>query len=207
MAEGRLEWWRLLFLLSGGLLLAGGPRHPGGTMVEMLGDPEWIPAHTLMLAGFVAFLAGLLLFQSMHGAALTIPVRRSLRLAIAGTALQTVEMLLHTLAAFDHDHLVAGSPTPILSTHLMLAVVAYPLFAAAIIWFIVSTWRARALGSPWIGWLGVIGALGHGIAAPLTALTKVAWARSLFPALIGLAVWMILAAVWPRRSSTQLSHP
>jgi hypothetical protein len=126
--------------------------------------------------------------------------RRWTRIAIAGAALQCVEMILHTLAAFDHANLMAGHATPILSTHLALAVVAYPLFAAATIGFIVTTARTRALGSPWVAWIGVIGALGHGIAAPLTVLTTIPGARQLFPLLVALALWLIITALLPRRA-------
>ena len=196
MIAGRFDWWRPLFIVAGALVLVGGPRHPGGTMVEMLGNPEWIPAHTMMLAGFLSLLLGLVAFSRD---ALTPTKRRWARLAIAGTALQAVEMALHTAAVLDHANLMAGRATPILSTHLALAVVAYPVFAASIIGFIVASARERAMGSPWIAWIGVLGALGHGIAAPLAVLTGIPWARSLFPAVIGLAIWLILGALWPRR--------
>jgi hypothetical protein len=195
MIAGRVDWWRLFFILAGGMVLVGGPRHPGGTMVEMLGNPEWIPAHTLMLAGFLLLLFGLVAFSRD---ARTPAMRRWARVAIAGAALQAVEMALHTAAALDHANLMAGRATPILSTHLALAVVAYPLFAATIIGFIVASARQRAMGSRWIAWTGVLGALGHGI-APLAGLTGVPWARSLFPAVVGLAIWLILVGLWPRR--------
>lgn len=196
MTTRRFEWWRSLFILAGGLILAGGPRHPGGTMAEMLANPEWIPAHTLMLAGFVALLAGLVVVSREP---LSNAMRRSVRLAVAGAALQTLEMAVHTVAAFDHANLMAGRPTPILSTHVALSVVAYPLFAAAMIGFIVAGARERAIGSRWIAWLGIIGAFGHGVAAPLTILTNFAWARLLFPLLTALALWMVVAALLPRR--------
>jgi hypothetical protein len=194
----RFDTWRLAFIAAGVLILVGGPRHPAGTMVEMLGDPNWIPAHALMLGGFVALWLGLIALG--REAALTAPVRRAVRWASIGGAIQVVEMVLHTWAAADHANLMAGRATPILSTHLALAVVAYPLFAIAMIVFIIVTTRERALGSPVIAWLGVVGAIGHGLAAPLTVLTTLAWARRLFPLLILLALWMILTALWPRRA-------
>lgn len=202
---GRFDMWRLGFVAAAVLILVGGPRHPAGTMVEMLGHPDWTFAHVLMLGGFVAL--GLALLALGRDPTLTPPVRRALRWAIIGTAVQVVEMVLHTLAAVDHANLMAGRPTPILSTHLALAVVAYPFFAATIIVFIVATTRARALGSPFIAWLGVIGALGHGLAAPLTVITTLTWARSLFPLLVLLALWMLLAALWPRRAPAPLADP
>ncbi|MEO5821614.1 MAG: hypothetical protein ABIT71_14025 [Vicinamibacteraceae bacterium] len=198
-------WWRLAFVVAGMLILIGGPRHPGGTMMEMLGHPDWTLAHSLMTGGFVAL--GLGLFGLRGDATLSAPVRRALWWATLGAALQVVEMVLHTLANLDHANLMAGRATPILSTHLALAVLAYPAFAVAMIVFIVVTARERALGSPFIAWLGVIGALGHGIAAPLAVLTKVPWARHLFPLLVLLAVWMMLTALWPRRAAAPLAEP
>lgn len=196
----RFDWWRPAFLVAGALILAGGPRHPGGTMVEMLGDPDWTIAHVLMTSGFVALAAGLFTFGT--DASLTAPARRARRWALLGSAVQIVEMVLHTLASVDHANLMAGRPTPILSTHLTLAIAAYPLFGAAMIVFIVVATRERAIGSPWIAWVGVLGALGHGLAAPLTVGNAFPWARRLFPLLILLAIWAILAALWPRRAST-----
>jgi hypothetical protein len=193
----RFDWWRPAFILAGGLILAGGPRHPGGTMVEMLGNPDWTIAHLLMLGGFVAL--GLGLIALGPEVTMSAPLRRARRWAMVGTSVQVLEMVLHTLAVVDHANLVAGRPTPVLSAHLALAVVAYPVFALAMIVFIIVATRERALGSPLIAWLGVAGSIGHGIAAPLTALTTLTWARRLFPLLILLALWTILTALWPRR--------
>jgi hypothetical protein len=193
----RFDWWRPAFIAAGGLILAGGPRHPGGTMVEMLGDPAWTLAHVLMLGGFVALTLGLIALGPETR--LTAPVRRARRWALFGAGVQVVEMILHTLASMDHANLMAGRATPILSTHLALAVAAYPMFGAAMVYFIVVATREKAIGSPFIAWLGVVGAVGHGIAPPLTLLTTLPWARRLFPLLVLLALWAILAALWPRR--------
>ena len=193
----RFDLWRPAFILTGVLILAGGPRHPGGTMVEMLGDPEWTIAHVLMLGGFVAFALGLIALR--REPTLTPAGRRAGRWALFGAGLQVVEMVLHTLASADHANLMAGRATPILTTHLALAIGAYPVFAATTILFIVVVTRERAIGSRFIAWLGVLGALGHGIAAPLTILTPLPWARHLFPLVVLFALWSILAGLWPRR--------
>lgn len=187
--------WRVLFALSGLLILAGGPRHPLGTMAEMLAHPDWVPSHALMLAGFTAMTAGLWRLR----AASVLPSRSHWwsTLALAGAGLQTLEMLLHTLAYVDHGHLVAGQSTPILSTHLFLSVTMYPVFAVTLIGFILASVRDRAIGSPWIAWIGIIGAAGHGLSAPLVVGLGMVAARVLFPLLVGVGVWLLLAAVWP----------
>jgi hypothetical protein len=194
----KLQLWRLCFIVSALFLMAGGPQHPGGEMHEMLGSPKWVPAHLLLLAGFVALLVGLLVYKrtrSLPGA-----TQRWLRFAIIGTVLQTIEMAMHTAAVFDHDHLVAGQSTPVLTTHLWLAVFFYPIFGLTIIGFIIAGMRDHVIGSPWIGWLGIAGALANGLAPPLVVLFKIEGARILFPFLLLFALWLILAGLWPLRA-------
>jgi hypothetical protein len=195
----KLQLWRGCFIVSALLLMAGGPQHPGGEMHEMLGNPKWVPAHSLLLAGIVVLLVGLLMFKrttSLPGA-----TQRWLRFAIIGTVLQTIEMAMHTAAVVDHDHLVAGQSTPVLTTHLWLAVLFYPIFGVTMIGFIIAGMRDHVIGSPWIGWLGIAGALANGLAPPLVVLFKIEGARILFPLLLLLAIWLILAGLWPSRAS------
>jgi len=201
MAKMSSVLWRLLFLVAGILIILGGPRHPGGTMAQMLADPEWVPAHALMLAGFVALLLGLILYRR----ALPLPARttRWVRLAAVGTALQAIEMAFHTAAVVDRANLVAGRATPVLTTHLWLAVVMYPVFAATIVGFILATARDRSLASPWVAWIGALGTLAWGAAAPLAILTDLEWVGYLFPGVLGLSVWLALAAIWPLRATTR----
>jgi hypothetical protein len=196
--------WRVPLLLAGIFVILGGPRHPGGTMAEMLGHPDWILAHTLVLAGFLALLAGLVMLRREG----TQPARTAwwLRFAVVATALQAFEMVLHTLSVVDHGNLVAGHATPVLSTHLALAVVMYPLFGAATVGFILAAARERVAGSWWIAWLGVIGATAHGLAAPLTILSGDTRFAVLFPGIALLALWLVLAAVWPARAAAGVPH-
>lgn len=191
-------WWRLTFLAAGVLIAAGGAQHPRDPgMAEMLANPAWVPSHSLVTAGFAALLAGLWGFSRQVSAP---AVRRATTIAMVGSALQLIEMVLHTAAVVDHAALVAGQPTPVLSTHIALAIALYPVFAVTIIWFIVVAGRARAAGSPWIGWLGILGATAHGLAAPLVAGLGLVTARILFPMLLLFALWLVLAAVWPARA-------
>jgi hypothetical protein len=191
-----MQWWRVLFALAGILIVVGGPMHPAGSMEQMLADPKWVPAHSLLLAGFVAFLGALITVYRMG---LPQSVRRWTAFAIAATALQAIEMALHTAAVVDHEHLVTHHATPVLSTHLAMSLVVYPLFAIAVVGFLWTAAKARLVGSPWIAWIGALGALGHGAAAPLFVGLDLPWARSLFATLILLAFWAIAAAVWPAR--------
>jgi hypothetical protein len=190
--------WRGLFVLAGLLIIVGGPQHPDGTMAEMLADPRWVRSHALMLAGFTSLLAGLAVYA--RGAALAPGVRLWLRLALVGLTLQSVEMAFHTAASVDVENLLAGRPTPVLTTHLWMTPIFYPIFAVTCAGFVVVATRAGVMGSPWIGWLGVMGALAHGAAGFLVPLFDLEWARVLFPMIVLLALWAILAGLWPVRA-------
>lgn len=196
--------WRIAFLLSGVLILLGGPRHPGGSMAEMLAHPDWLLSHTLVLAGYATLLAGLVLLRR----AAPLPPRTTtwLRLAVAAAAVQTLEMVLHTLAYVDHDRLVAGDATPLLSTHLVVAVAAHPLFAAGIIGLIVAGARDGVLGSWWIAPIGIAGVAAHGLAAPMVIAAGDERFRILFPGIALLALWMVIAALLPARGAAPVRH-
>jgi hypothetical protein len=197
--------WRVGFVLAGALTIASGPLHPGGSMAEMLAHPDWVLAHVLFLAAFVVLLGAFLILR--RAVPLGPSAARWTRWAIAGTALQTVELIFHTLAYVDVDHLLAGHATPILTTHLWLAVVAYPIFAITIIGWILATARERSVGSPWISWFGILGAAAHGAAAPLVVTFGLERARILFPMVLLFAVWCVLAAFWPSRAKRSPTGP
>jgi cytochrome bd-type quinol oxidase subunit 2 len=190
--------WRLSLLAAGSLLFVGGSMHPGGTMPEMMANPDWLPGHSLVFTGYVILLAALLVLRRAGGA----PPRtlRWLRFAAITTAAQAVEMAVHTMAYVDHDRLVAGLPTPVFSTHATLAVVFYPLFAVGLIGLVVAGARDRAFGSWWIAWLGVIGAAAQGMAAPIVILSGDTRFAVLFAGIAPLSVWVALAALWPVRA-------
>lgn len=198
MSGFRFEVWRAWFAGAGLLLLAGGPRHPRGTMLEMLSHPDWFMSHALQVLGYGAMAAGLVAFSRTY--ANTPALKRWTRLAIAATALQTLEMAVHTAAMVDAGHLAAGHGTPVLTTHLTMSVLFYPLFAAATAAFFIKGMRERAIGSPWIVWIGVIGTLGNGIAPILVGPFGWMEARILFAFMIGIAIWLVLAAIWPARA-------
>lgn len=190
---------RLCLALTGIFILAGGPRHPGGTMAEMLAHPDWVMAHLLMLGGFISF--GAALFQLQRGSNGR-TTARWVGLAAAATVLQAIEMAVHTASVVDVERLVAGHATPVLTTHLWMSILIYPVFGAATAGFIVTAARERRVASPAIAWLGVAGVLAHGLAAPLVVGFELLWARILFPAVVLFAFWSILAALWPARAKS-----
>ncbi|HYJ80466.1 MAG TPA: hypothetical protein VEW03_12715, partial [Longimicrobiaceae bacterium] len=191
----RFDPWRALFLVAAVAILVGGPRHPSGTMAEMLAHTDWLFSHSMVLAGYLAFLAGLILYRRAR--ALPALTARWSRLAVIGTTLQAVEMILHTAAVVDGEKLAAGLSTPILTTHLVLSVTMYPIFAATVIGLIVAGARERTLGSRWIAPIGILGTAAHGLAAPLVILLEVPGATFLFMGVAWFAAWCALTAFWP----------
>lgn len=187
--------WRVFFAVAGVLMLAGGPRHPGGTMLEMLTHPDWFIAHFLVTLGYGAMLAGLIAFSRTY--ANTPAMKGWTRFAIVGTALMTLEMAVHTAAMVDAGHLAAGHSTPVLSTHLAMTVVFYPLFGLATAAFFIKSMRERAMGSVWFVWIGVIGTLANAAAPILVVGFGLMQFRVLFIFMVGVALWLVLAALWP----------
>jgi hypothetical protein len=202
MAVGtRTGLWRAFLVLFGALMFAGGPMHPGGSMAEMLANPAWVPSHALQVGAFVALTVALILFSRQIPP--TAATRRWVRLAALASTLQTVEMVFHTAAVVDHGNLVAGRATPVLTTHLWLTAILYPIFGLAIAVLIATAARERTLGSPWIAWIGILGALAHGAAGLLVAGFDMLEARWLFPLVTLLALWAIAAALWPSKPRTE----
>ena len=196
------ELWRGLLIAAGVLVAWGGSMHPDGTMEHMLADPRWLPGHMLTFAGFVAMGAGLWWFGRT-----TSSMTRALRYVLIATALQALEMFVHAIANIDLQNLRAGRATPVLTTHLALTAVIYPVFGVAVAAWVRSAARQRVIGSPWIAWLGILGALMHGAAGLLVAGFRLDWARVLFPGLGLLALWLILAGVWPTATRPWVVSP
>jgi hypothetical protein len=195
--------WRSLFAVAGVVIFIGGPMHPAGTMEEMLAHEDWFMAHALMTLAFGVMAAGLACFAREAAAP---RLARWTRYAIIGTVVQTLEMAVHTAASVDHANLVAGAATPVLTTHMWMAVFLSPLFGISVAGFIIAGVRDGAVGSRWIAWLGVIGVFAYGLGPAMTVGVGEGW-RWLFPAIMGLSIWLMLAAVWRVRSGvkTQLA--
>lgn len=174
-------------------------------MLEMLMHPDWFMAHALVTLGYAAMVAGLVAFS--RTSANTPAMKRWTRRAIVGTVLMTVEMAVHTAAMVDAAHLAAGHATPVLTTHLAMAVLFYPLFGITSAAFFIKGMRERAIGSPWIVWIGVIGTLANGIAPVLVGGFGWMQARILFPFMIGIAIWLLLAAMWPASARATAARP
>jgi hypothetical protein len=196
--------WRVLFVVGGLVYAVGASQHPRGeTMADMLVDPTWIPAHAAVFVGFLLITFGLASFR--RAVAVSPAVGRWLTATLVLAAVQVIEMGLHTMAYVDANALASGDlhgglSTPVLTSHMWLSTLAFTPFAVAFLGLIWKGSRERVLGSPWIIWLGVIGALAYGSVMLLLVVLQVEWAPILFPiAHIAVPLWFVLAGVWPSR--------
>ena len=202
--------WRALFVMGGLLYFVGAFFHPrGATMGDMLVDPVWIPAHAAVFVGFSLVTVGLVYFRRSVPVSPT--MKRWLLATIVLAVLQVIEMGLHTMAYVDAGALAPGAfhgglSTPVLTTHIWLSTLAFTPFAVAFLGLIWTGTRERVLGSPWILWLGAIGAVAYGTVMWLVFIFRIDGAGILFPvAHLAVPLWFILAGVWPTRQPASVS--
>ena len=194
--------WRALFVVGGLIYFVGAFFHPrGGGMAGMLVDSAWIPSHSAVFIGLLLMSIGLVFFR--RSSRVSPKMDRWLAFAIVMAVLEIVEMGLHTMAYVDaaaltHGALHGGLATPVLTIHIWMATLVYTPFAVAMIGLILMGQRERALGSPWINWLGLVGALAHGSVMWLVVVFQIGGAGVLFPIYaLTLSLWFILAGLWP----------
>ncbi len=189
-------------LAAGGLLfLIGGALHPdedsslpeAEATAESLGSATWIPSHALLLAGTIGFLIGLFALARSR-TPLSKAARRAAWIAAVGAVLFAVEGVFHLAAFADEQAALAGTDTPLLSTHMAMGLVVYPLFTFAVAALAVLS--GRTLTHPVIGIIGAIGAVAFGVAPALVGLAGIDALGFLFPlGGIVMALWFTLIGV------------
>lgn len=197
MSTDRL--WRVLFGLGGIVMAVGGPLHPrDDTMQAMLVNPSWFPSHMAQLVGLALMTLGMMRFRRImpHSPA----VRRWSGLAALGLFLQTVEMAFHLASMVDADNLAAGLATPVLSTHIVLAVTSYPLLAILMGGLILVAGRTRELGNLWLAPIGIAGLTAQAVAVVLVVGLDMQAARVGFPMVMLFATWTVVVSLMPSRA-------
>lgn len=211
MGLGRSRVWRALFVAGGVLYFVGSFHHPRGMMSDMLVDPAWVPAHAAVFVGLAAMTVGLVAFRRSRPTSAALG--RWLEVTIVLAVLETLEMGVHTIAYVDADALprgalTAGFATPVLTVHMWLATLVYTPFAMALIGLVWVGQRERSLGSPWIGWIGILGAAAHGAVMWVVIVLEIGEAWFLFPVgALAFSLWFVLAGLWPTRQPDRHGLP
>lgn len=136
---GQAGWWPWALVAGAVALFIGGMLHPEedpalsghAAQAAWIGDPLWIPCHSLILLSSILFALGLTGLLR-HGPSLGVSARRAGWAAVAGAVLSVVENVPHLAATFESDAAAAGHATPFLNTHMALALLAFPLFGFSV---------------------------------------------------------------------------
>lgn len=187
-------------MIGGGVsFFTGGMLHPqdydpalseAANLAVLLDNPWWIPAHVLLVLASALFAIGLAGLLS-HRPDLPRAAHRAGWVAVVGAGAMVVEAVPHTLATLDRARAAAGQPTPILSTHEALALLAYPLLGFGVAGLALLS--RRVLAHPAVGVVGAIGGLAWGFAPWAFGPLGIAEAEPLF--LIGdllLSPWFVI---------------
>jgi hypothetical protein len=215
--------WAWLSILGGVLLLGGEVLHPpavsglpeGQLLATQLGDPLWIPAHVLSLAGLVVLLIGMIAFvrsltagdPALRG--LSTGARRAAVWVRLALGLSVIQAIPHLAAFLDRDELLTGQTTPVVFAYYALAGVAYPLFGFSVA--ALALLSGQALTHPVVNAVVALIAVAFGLAPllyPLTLydLADIPGLELLFYGAAAVALWFVLigiTAVIPRSSPAQ----
>jgi len=165
---GSVGWWPWALIVGAVALFIGGMLHPEedpalsghAAQAAWLGDPLWVPSHSLILLSSILFTLGLAGLLRAHPQ-LPPAARRAGWVAVAGAALSVVENVPHLAAASESDAAAAGHTTPFLSAHMALALLAFPLFGFAVAALAVLS--GRHLTHPLLAIAPVIGGICWGL--------------------------------------------
>ncbi len=182
-------------------MAAGGNLHPRAerdtvrdTLADMLGSPVWNLAHLLILAGLVISVGGFVIARRAR--AFGPSVSRRLTVAIVGWGLASIELVPHLLAVRDLEALHHHEATPILDTHLILAVGATPALGLSAVALAVAIARAARTVPAWIlAGIASVGGIAYAAAGPLIQFLAIPELSVLFAGQSLIAVWLIGTAV------------
>lgn len=190
-------------LLAGGVFwLVGGPMHPredppGVSAKEhlriMFEDPNWYPAHTILLIGVALIAAALVALARGHSLSAVRPMQVTVVIAAVMASLATPGMLIHLVAASEADAIAAHQGTSITDVMGIVETITVPAFGFSIAALAVMGAVTRTLGNPLTALAGVLGGVGFGLAGATILFTDKL--DFLFPAATGIALWAIGAAI------------
>jgi len=198
--EVRISWWPWAMIAAAVAYVTGGLLHPdmdptlpeAAALAAWIGDALWVPSHALILVGSILLLPGLLgLLSARPG--LSTGARRAGWVAVAGAVLWAVEGLPHVGAATESAAAAAAQPTPILFSHQLLSLLAYPLLGLTVA--ALAVLGGRQLAHPVFAVFAVVGGLAWSIAPWGVGPLGIGALGALFPVGILMAVWFAAVGV------------
>jgi hypothetical protein len=196
----RIAWWPWALVASAVTFVLGGLLHPDEPpgvpeaegLAAWIGSPLWVPSHTLILTGSILLVPGLIGLLAGRPD-LTAGARRAGRVALVGAVVWVVESVPHLGAAAESAAAAAGDPTPILFSHMVLSLLAYPLVGLAVA--ALAVLGGRTLTHPVFAALAVVGGVAWSLAPWLVGPLAVEGADVLFPLGILMATWFAAVGV------------
>lgn len=187
-------------IAAAGTLVVGGFLHPDqdpnlpeeAILAVWLGDPLWVPSHSLLLVGAILLVPGLL---GLLGGRPDLPVgaRRAAWSAVAGAALWVVEGVPHLAAAAESAAAAAGRSTPLLVSHQLLALLAFPLVGLSVAALAVR--GGRRLAHPVFAGLAAVGGVAWAAAPWAVGPLRIESVGRLFPMGMLMAAWFLAVGV------------
>ena len=181
-------------------LFIGGMLHPEedpalsghASQAAWIGDPMWVPSHSLILLSSILFALGLVGLLH-HRPGLPATARRAGWVAVAGAVLSVVENVPHLAATTESDAAAAGHSTPFLSTHMVLALLAFPLFGFAVA--ALALLAGRQLAHPVLSIAAAIGGVAWGIAPWAVGPLGIESLDTLFIVGMLMALWFVAVSI------------
>lgn len=176
------------FVIGGSLHPAQDPTLPEAAgLAAWIGDAQWVPSHALLLVAAILLVPGLLGLLAARPW-LSTAARRAGWVAVVAAALWALEGVPHLAAASESAAAAAGQPTPILFSHMVLSLFAYPLIGLSVAALAVLGGRRLAhpafavaavvggvawAAAPWA--VGPLGIEGAGVLFPVGGNLMVLW--------------------------------
>lgn len=193
----------ILLAIGGVVFFIAGALHPhsmGGSLrpsvVAMLRDPLWTPAHWLSFVSAVLTVLAIWLLQDDGWAGESILGRVGTRLTIIGGLFMMVEFAVELATRGAINSLATVQGVPIFDLFAVMHAAGWPTFGVGFVLLILGIRAAAPLP---IRILGIVGALAMGLAGMLVAgffLTSFGW---LFIGGELLAVWIVWAGIQTTR--------
>jgi hypothetical protein len=151
LSRYRCATWPWALIASAVTFVVGGTLHSdqdpilleSETLPAWIGHPLWVPSHALILAAAVLLIPGLVGLLAARPT-LSVGARRAGRVSVVAAVLWALDRVPHLGAAAESAAAAVGQGTPMLVTHMVLALLGYSLLGLSVATLAVLGGRALA---------------------------------------------------------------